>query len=88
MNIYSQMAGYALYRRYKSQFQKILRSVSREFVKEILRGRSDPRIKLVIMRLEDYIESNAYLMDPEGLQLRASLLSSDLPILSPEIVVF
>ncbi|KAJ8452660.1 hypothetical protein Cgig2_004996 [Carnegiea gigantea] len=71
------MAGYALYRRYKSQFQKILRSIAQEFVKG-LRGCRDPRIKSVITRLENYMEANAYLMEPAGWQQRDSLLSSDL----------
>ncbi|XP_058074958.1 mRNA export factor GLE1 isoform X2 [Magnolia sinica] len=68
------VAGFMLFRRYKSQFRKILNIVSREFLAS-LKNLRDPQANQVIEQIECYIESNQYLQEPQGWQLQTSLQS-------------
>ncbi|KMT07591.1 hypothetical protein BVRB_6g147230 [Beta vulgaris subsp. vulgaris] len=68
------MAGFALHRKYKSQFRKILSFIYKEFV-HTLRSREDPRVSSVIRRLQVYIESQEFLQEPDGWRLQSTLLS-------------
>lgn len=77
LEAFLRMAGFALHRKYKSQFRKMLRAISEQFI-QALKDRGDPKISSVITRLQDYIESNVFLKEPEGWRLKDSLLSSDL----------
>ncbi|KAG9456825.1 hypothetical protein H6P81_001333 [Aristolochia fimbriata] len=68
------MAGFALFRKYKAQFKKILSVISREFLGE-LKSLSDPRLNQVTMAIETYFINNQFLQKPEGWQPEAGLLS-------------
>lgn len=68
------MAGYALFRKYKSQFKKILNFISRHFV-DALESRKDQKLNPVIIKIKTYIGTNQFLKEPEGWQLKTSLLS-------------
>ncbi|XP_068647667.1 mRNA export factor GLE1 isoform X2 [Aristolochia californica] len=67
-------AGFALFRKYKAQFRKILSIISREFLVE-LKSLSDPQLNQVIMAIETYLANNQFLQQPEGWQPEAGLLS-------------
>lgn len=66
------MAGFALHRKYQSQFRKILNTIAMEFV-PALKARGDPKASSVVSKLEAYVESKKYLQEPEGWQLQYSL---------------
>ncbi|KAM6589449.1 hypothetical protein CsatA_012054 [Cannabis sativa] len=70
-----QLAGYALFKRYKSQFRKILSIISNNFL-NALRSRENPALGTVIAEIQSYIEDNKFLEEPEGRSLEMSLLSS------------
>ncbi|KAF8390531.1 hypothetical protein HHK36_025058 [Tetracentron sinense] len=74
LEAFLKMAGFALFRKYKSQFRKILNIISRNFL-DALKARGDPKLNPVITRLKSYIETNQFLQEPEGWRLRTSLLS-------------
>ncbi|KAK9707469.1 hypothetical protein RND81_07G199300 [Saponaria officinalis] len=74
LEAFLRMAGFALYRKYKDQFRKVLNAISREFVHK-LKASGKPEISSVITRLEDYINSNRFLEEPEGWRLKDTLLS-------------
>lgn len=74
------MAGYALFKKYKSQFRKILNIVSENFL-NALKARKDSTLNSVIAKIQSYIEDNKFLQEPEGRSLETSLLSS---IMVPE----
>ncbi|RWW27561.1 hypothetical protein BHE74_00012152 [Ensete ventricosum] len=71
------MAGFALHRRYKSQFKKVLNVISRSFL-PALRERGDRKLNEIIKRLEQYLEDQVFLKEPEGWRLHSSLLSKEL----------
>ncbi|KAF4404905.1 hypothetical protein G4B88_006291 [Cannabis sativa] len=70
-----QLAGYALFKRYKSQFRKILSIISDNFL-NALRSRENPALDTVIAEIQSYIEDNKFLEEPEERSLEMSLLSS------------
>lgn len=75
-----EMAGFALYRRYKNQFEKLLSIIARDFLKALKDGGSDSwstKVNKVKMTLKNYIETNQYKEEPEGFQLRDHLESND-----------
>ena len=72
----SQVAGFALYRRYKNQFKKLLNIIYRDFLKK-LREKDDTKVKQVVMSLENYIQSNQFEKEPEGWRLKDSLQSNE-----------
>ncbi|KNA25697.1 hypothetical protein SOVF_003200 [Spinacia oleracea] len=74
LGAFLEMAGFALHRKYKNQFTKILNAISREFV-PTLRAR-DPNAGSKITRILDYIESQKFLQEPVGWRLREALLSN------------
>ncbi|KAI3836326.1 hypothetical protein MKX03_020814 [Papaver bracteatum] len=74
LNSFLEMAGFALFRKYKTQFQKILNVISRSFV-EALESKQDPNLKPVIVQLKTYIDRNLFLEEPEGWLLKNFLLS-------------
>ncbi|KAM7460939.1 hypothetical protein LguiA_029060 [Lonicera macranthoides] len=74
LEAFLQMAGFALYKRYRSQFRKILNIISGNFLKA-LRERGDERVNKVVMRIQSYIDLNEFLREPEGWRLQGSLLS-------------
>lgn len=80
LNSFLRMAGYALFKKYKSQFRKILNIVSDNFL-NALNARKDPTLNSVIAEIQSYIEDSKFLEEPEGRSLETSLLSS---IMVPE----
>ncbi|KAH9621013.1 hypothetical protein KSS87_022217 [Heliosperma pusillum] len=74
LEAFLRMAGFALHKKYKDQFRKVLTAISREFVHK-LKAIGNSRINSVVTRLEDYIESNRFLEEPEGWRLKTTLLS-------------
>ncbi|KAK9063472.1 hypothetical protein SSX86_017342 [Deinandra increscens subsp. villosa] len=76
LEAFLEVAGFALYRRYKNQFKKLLNIISLEFLKA-LKDREDPKVTKAVMTLENYIQSNKFQKEPEGWRLRDHLSSSD-----------
>jgi nucleoporin GLE1 len=75
----SQMAGFALYTRYKSQFMKILDIISGSFLPAL----KQPGRKVnaeAVTNLEYYITGKLYLKEPEGRHLATGLLSRDFAV--------
>ncbi|XP_073037655.1 mRNA export factor GLE1-like [Primulina eburnea] len=75
-----EMSGYALYRRYRNQFEKLLRIIARDFLKALKEGNSDSvNAKLIKVKTSiiNYVESSRFKKEPEGLQLRGHLDSND-----------
>jgi len=69
------MAGFALYRRYKSQFLKMLNVVSENFLVD-LKSRNIPELTKTITEIQTYIEDKKFLQEPEGRSLQSNLLSN------------
>lgn len=70
------MAGYGLFRKYKSQFAKIL-NVIRENYLGALKARDDPDLNPVIAEIQSYVEGK-FLQVPEGRVLQGTLLSREM----------
>ncbi|KAG1370046.1 protein GLE1 [Cocos nucifera] len=70
-----QMAGFALFRRYKYQFQKILDVISRSFLPAL--QKRDENGNVIDRRLEQYLNEKMYLKEPEGWRLESSVLSTE-----------
>ncbi|KAL3649821.1 hypothetical protein CASFOL_006224 [Castilleja foliolosa] len=80
LDSFLEMAGYALYRRYRNQFEKLVGIVARDFLNALKEGGSESRstkLSKVKMSIRNYIESNQFKKEPEGLQLRGHLESND-----------
>ncbi|KAK3026051.1 hypothetical protein RJ639_042543 [Escallonia herrerae] len=78
LQAFLEMAGFALHRRYKSQFRKLLNIISCDFcnaLRAASRERGDSRLNKVITGIQSYIESNQFLNEPKGRLLQGSLLS-------------
>ncbi|KAI4345292.1 hypothetical protein L6164_012428 [Bauhinia variegata] len=75
LNAFLQMAGFALFRRYKSQFQKVLNIISDNFL-VALKRRKEPALTRIIAEMQSYLEDKKFLQEPEGRSLQANLLSS------------
>ncbi|XP_065875673.1 mRNA export factor GLE1 [Euphorbia lathyris] len=75
LNAFLQTAGFVLFRRYKSQFRKILKIVSEDFLKA-LREQKDSELNPIILEIQSYIEDNKFLQEPEGRSLQTALLSN------------
>ncbi|KAK9108306.1 hypothetical protein Syun_024317 [Stephania yunnanensis] len=77
LDAFLKMAGYALFRKYKWQFEKILDVISRDFV-GALESRNDPKINPVILSIKNYFERKQFLKQPEGWNLLGGLSSQQL----------
>ncbi|KAK9001631.1 hypothetical protein V6N11_083411 [Hibiscus sabdariffa] len=75
LNAFLQTAGFALYRKYKSQFMKLLNIVSENFL-NALRSQEDPELRPITADIQSYLEDKKFLLEPEGRTLQDSLLSS------------
>ncbi|KAM7251026.1 hypothetical protein ACFE04_022909 [Oxalis oulophora] len=73
-----QMAGYALFRKYKLQFKKILTVISEEFLGALKARREAGLNNSLIQDISAYIEDQKYLGEPEGRSLQDKLLSREL----------
>ncbi|KAK9119895.1 hypothetical protein Scep_017988 [Stephania cephalantha] len=77
LDAFLKMAGYALFRKYKWQFEKILDVISQDFV-GALESRNDPKINPVILSIKNYLERKQFLKQPEGWNLLGGLSSQQL----------
>ncbi|KAG2701869.1 hypothetical protein I3843_06G060200 [Carya illinoinensis] len=75
LNAFLQMAGFALFRKYKSQFMKVLSIISNNFL-EALKAREESGLRATIVEIQAYMEDKKFLKEPEGKALQGSLLSS------------
>ncbi|GMH01544.1 hypothetical protein Nepgr_003383 [Nepenthes gracilis] len=75
LDAFLRMAGFALHRKYKSQFRKLLKAIARYFVTPLKARGGEPKLNSVINRLQDYIETKRFLVEPEGWRPPGSLLS-------------
>nr|XP_018632496.1 protein GLE1-like [Nicotiana tomentosiformis] len=69
-----EMAGFALHKRYKTQFRKMLDIIAKDFL-TALKDRGDAKLNKVIVNIRNYIESNQFLKEPEGGSLMSNLES-------------
>ncbi|XP_038977856.1 protein GLE1-like isoform X1 [Phoenix dactylifera] len=69
------MAGFALFRRYKSQFLKILDVISRSFLPAL--KKRDQNKGDIALGLEQYLDEKMYLKEPEGWRLQTTSLSRE-----------
>ncbi|XP_059316342.1 mRNA export factor GLE1 isoform X2 [Lycium ferocissimum] len=74
LQAFLEMAGFALHKRYKTQFRKLLDIITKDFL-TALKDRGDAKLMMVTEKLRSYIESNQFLNEPEGWRLRSSLES-------------
>lgn len=75
------MAGFALFRKYRSQFRKILKVISGNFLVALkAQGEKvkEPKLKQVIGNIQYYVEKNEFLQEPEGWRMQGSLLSGSM----------
>ncbi|MBA0726996.1 hypothetical protein Golax_002783 [Gossypium laxum] len=72
-----QMAGFALFRKYRSQFMKILNFISENFL-NALRSQDDPDLRPIMSKIQCYLEDKLFLQEPEGRTLQSSLLSNNM----------
>ncbi|KAK4487395.1 hypothetical protein RD792_005972, partial [Penstemon davidsonii] len=80
LHSFLEMAGFALYRRYKNQFEKLLKIIAHDFINALKEGGSESwnaKVKKAKLSILNYIESSQYKKEPEGLQLRGHLESND-----------
>lgn len=69
------MAGFALYKRYKSQFLKMLNVVSENFLVD-LKSQNIPELARTVTEIQTYIDDKKFLQEPEGRSLQSDLLST------------
>ncbi|KAK8959653.1 hypothetical protein KSP40_PGU000026 [Platanthera guangdongensis] len=74
LEAFLRMAGYALFRRYKSQFIKVLNVISTRFLPTLKQKQGEAR-REVVMKLEQYLNDKVYMQEPEGRHLQGSSLS-------------
>lgn len=74
------MAGFALFKKYRSQFRKMLNIISDNYL-NALKARKDATLNPVISEIQSYIEDSRFLQEPEGRTLETTLQSN---ILLPE----
>ncbi|XP_048136461.1 mRNA export factor GLE1 isoform X2 [Rhodamnia argentea] len=75
LNAFLQMAGFALFRRYRRQFKKMLNVISEDYL-GALKARRHSELTPIIAEIQSYIEDDKFLKEPEGRALQDSLLSS------------
>lgn len=68
------MAGFALHKKYGSQFMKILDVISRHFI-PALKAQGSKVHPEAINNLQNYLNDKIYLEEPEGQYLAQQLLS-------------
>ncbi|KAL9268140.1 mRNA export factor GLE1-like protein [Drosera capensis] len=71
-------AGFALHRKYKSHFRKLLDVINQHFLGQLKKVKDDPKVSIKMRELQEYIESRKFLVEPEGSRLQTSLLSNAL----------
>ncbi|XP_037496784.1 protein GLE1 isoform X2 [Jatropha curcas] len=74
LKAFLQTAGFVLFRKYRSQFRKLLNIILKDFLK-VLRESEDSELRPIIIEIQSYIEDNEFIQEPEGRSLQGSLLS-------------
>lgn len=74
LNAFLQMAGFALFKRYKSQFLKMLNVISDKFLVD-LKSHNIPDSAKTTAYMQAYIEDKQFLQVPEGRNLQSNTLS-------------
>ncbi|PKA61280.1 hypothetical protein AXF42_Ash006177 [Apostasia shenzhenica] len=73
LEAFLKMAGFALLRRYKSQFMKVLNLISKRFLPALKqRGKA---VHDIVAKLEQYLDDKLYLREPVDRHLQGSSLS-------------
>uniref|UniRef100_A0A5B6YNB3 mRNA export factor GLE1 n=1 Tax=Davidia involucrata TaxID=16924 RepID=A0A5B6YNB3_DAVIN len=75
LQAFLEMTGFALFKRYKTQFKKLLNIIYRDFLNALKERGEDTKLNKVIYSIQTYIESKQFLEEPEGWRLKGSLLS-------------
>ncbi|KAJ1380498.1 GLE1-like [Sesbania bispinosa] len=75
LNAFLQVAGFALFKRYKSQFLKMLNVILENFLVD-LKSKNVPEMNNTIVMIETYIKDRTFLQEPEGRSLQSDLASS------------
>ncbi|KAK7243769.1 hypothetical protein RIF29_38580 [Crotalaria pallida] len=75
LNAFLQMAGFALFKRYQSQFVKLLKVVYENFLAD-LKAQNIPDIRRTLVDIHTYIEDEKFLQEPGGRSLHSHLLST------------
>ncbi|XP_052206185.1 mRNA export factor GLE1 isoform X2 [Diospyros lotus] len=78
LQAFLEVAGFGLYRRYKSQFKKLLSVVYHDFTSAFKEPAGvNPKLSRAITGIRTYMETKGFLKEPEGRSLQNSLLSHD-----------
>ncbi|XP_010528080.1 PREDICTED: protein GLE1 isoform X2 [Tarenaya hassleriana] len=77
LNAFLQMAGFALHRRYKTQFLKILNVAHEHFLAKLRTKQDSSELGPIVMEITSYLDDKKYLQEPEGRSLLSNLLSRD-----------
>ncbi|KAF6149567.1 hypothetical protein GIB67_003715 [Kingdonia uniflora] len=75
LDAFLKMAGFTLFRKYKSQFLKILNIISRKYVLAT-EARRNPELNKVFISIQLYIDKRLFFQEPTGWRLETSLSSS------------
>ncbi|CAK9316521.1 unnamed protein product [Citrullus colocynthis] len=75
LNAFLNVAGFAMFRKYKSQFRKLLNIISDNFL-SALRGKGNTNLNRIILDIESYLEDRKFLQEPEGRVLVGGSLAS------------
>ncbi|XP_061352206.1 mRNA export factor GLE1-like [Gastrolobium bilobum] len=73
LNAFLQMARFALFRKYKSQFLKMLKVISENFLVQ-LKSLQVPELTKTVVEIQTYIEDKKFLQEPERKSLLSNLL--------------
>ena len=79
--MFLQMAGFALFRKYKTRFIKVLSYIWNNFLQE-LKACEDPacedlKLSATIRDIQNYMEDKLFLKEPEGSALMGGVLLSN-----------
>ncbi|EEF47610.1 Nucleoporin GLE1, putative [Ricinus communis] len=74
LNGFLKTAGFVLFRKYRSQFGKMLNIIYNDFL-EALRKRQDSGLNATVAEIQSYIQDKKFLQEPEGARLQGSLVS-------------
>ncbi|TVU05370.1 hypothetical protein EJB05_48529, partial [Eragrostis curvula] len=77
LHAFLKMAGFALHKKYGSQFMKILDVISQHFLPALKEQGSKVQTEAV-NNLQNYLDNKIYLEEPEGMYLVQQLLSKEL----------
>lgn len=74
LDTFLQMAGFALFKRYKSQFLKMLNVISDKFLVD-LKSHNAPESTKIVANIQAYIEDRKFRQVPEGRNMQSDTLS-------------